>query len=151
MPSENPLRNGSFSLLLIFGLGFGLAAGLAGCSLSRADKLERKSDKIESRLVRERDKALTLRGTDAFASSSKIDHLTILRGTLSIANGALAAVPYVFKEPEQNLAYDVLDEVYGTIDWNIPLLPGDPAIKRMPAQFAGGRVNLLPEAQPQPR
>lgn len=117
-------------------------ATLGGCSLSRADKLERKADKIESHLVKERDKAVTLRATDAPAASTKLDHLTTLRGTLSIANGALAAVPYVFKGPEQDLAYDVLDEVYGTIDWNIPLLPGDQTMKAMPASFSNGRINL---------
>ena len=117
-------------------------ASLGGCALSRAEKLERKADTIESRLVNERDKAVSNRVADAAASSAKLNHLTTLRGTLSIANGALAAVPYVFKEPEQNLAYDVLDEVYGTIDWNIPLLPGDQTMKAMPASFSNGRINL---------
>ncbi len=113
-----------------------------GCTLTRAQKLERKAERIESSLVKERDKAVALRATDALGSSAKLDHLTTLRGTLSVANGALAAVPYVFKDPERDLAYDVLDEVYGTIEWNIPLLPGDSSMRAMPTQFTNGRINL---------
>ncbi len=130
--------------VLVLGCGLALLFS-GGCALSRADKLERKADKIESRLVQERDEALSVRAADAGAYSTKMNHLTTLRSTLSIANGALAAVPYVFKGPEENLAYDVLDEVYGTIDWNIPLLPNDPGIKVLPKEFSGGRINLSPD------
>jgi hypothetical protein len=42
---------------------------------------------------------------------------------------------------DRDLALDVMDEVYDTIDWNIPLGPDDPK-RPYPAQWSGNTLKL---------
>jgi hypothetical protein len=90
-----------------------------GCAKSCVDQLRDQSVLVERRLTSERDSAVA----QGAAGSAKISHLTTLRTALSVANISLAAVPVVLPEaPQRDVAYSVLDEVYKTIDWNIPIV-----------------------------
>lgn len=115
---------------------------LSGCAVTREQQLARKAEKVESSLKTEQRRLLAL---DAAAAERqwRLEHLSSLRYTLSAANVARGAVPYIVEEPQRPMAWDVLDEVYGTIDWNIPLGPGDPK-RPLPSQFSGGKLNLTP-------
>lgn len=121
-----------------------LAAGLiallgviSGCGQSRAAQLRDVAAGIERRLTSERDVTFASMG-DKGARSEKISHLTTLRTALSVANVSLVAVPIVLPETGQrDVAYGVLQEVYATIDWNIPIV--DQSGQRMlPALFSPG-------------
>ncbi len=109
-----------------------------GCQTSRLDKLRSKSDKVESSLKKERNRVLTAKPQD---SNGRIAHLSSLHNTKSMADIALAAVPLVIPSDQRDVAYDVLDEAYDTIDWNIPLGPSDPK-RAMPAQLQGSLLRL---------
>lgn len=117
---------------------------LGGCKLTRHDELKTESRRVAERLRAEQSVALS---AGASTRAQKLEHLTSLRYTLSAANVALASVPRVVPEDDRPLAYDVLEEVYSTIDWNIPLMPGD-ELRVLPSQFAGGRLDL--SAAPEP-
>jgi hypothetical protein len=112
---------------------------LGGCALSRYDQLQRKSDKVESALKSEQRRVLDLSAD--FNRQVRLDHLSDLRLSLSATDIGLSTVKYAVPAEEQNLAYDVIEQVYDTIDWNIPLGP-DQAKRPMPAQFTNGRLNL---------
>jgi hypothetical protein len=112
---------------------------LVGCAQSRAQQLRSKSDRVASQLQGEQRRVLALTGEST--RQARLDHLTQLRATLSAANIGLGTVPYLLQEPERPVAYDVLDEVYETIAWNIPLGPDQPQ-KSLPSAFAGGTLNL---------
>lgn len=113
---------------------------VSGCALSRQGQLERKSERIESHLKGEQARVLKMSADDG-ERGARLDHLTQLRWTLSAANIGLAAVPRVVAEPQRDLAYDVLEEAYDTIDWNIPLGPGDTK-RALPSRFSGGVLKL---------
>jgi hypothetical protein len=102
---------------------------LTGCA-SRYDQLRAKSDRVESALVAERDRQSA---SDATDRDARLSHLSKLRATLSAANVGLNTTRYIPKE-QREVAYDILDEVYGTIEWNIPLGPSDNK-KPLPSNF----------------
>jgi hypothetical protein len=120
-----------------------LVASLAmtGCSLTRYDRLVAKADKVESNLKSEQRKALTLDQASP-ERAAKLDHLTGLRNQLSAANVGLSTVRHALPADKKDIGYDVLDQVYDTIDWNIPLAPTDPAKKPLPSAFSGGVLKL---------
>jgi hypothetical protein len=118
-----------------------VCAALGACSTGRLAKLERKADRVESSLLAERKRVLTMAPADP-GRAARLDHLSQLRGSLSAANVARGTVPYLIQEPQRPIAYDVLEEVYSTIEWNIPLGPNDPARKMMPTQFSGNTLML---------
>jgi hypothetical protein len=117
-------------------------AGLlsASCATSRLAQLEKTARGVESHLIKERGRVLAMPAGDA-TRPVRLDHLTQLRATLSAANIGLGTVPYLLEEAQRPMAYDVLEEVYATIDWNIPLGPDQPK-KQLPAQFMGNTLNL---------
>lgn len=117
-----------------------------GCAFTRQQQLEARAETINGKLVAERSRVLALPAADA-ERPVRIDHLTNLKLTLSAANIALGSVPRVVPEDQRPLAYDILQEVYGTIDWNIPLGPGD-AKKPLPAGWVGNSLQLAPTTQP---
>lgn len=114
---------------------------LPGCAVSRHQEVKALSRRVEGRLKQEQ--AVALAGSPATPQlrQQKLEHLSGLRLTLSAANVALGTVPRMVPEPQRPVAYDVLEEVYATIDWNIPLLPGE-GLRGMPAGFDGGVLNL---------
>lgn len=112
---------------------------LGGCALSRYEQLQRKSDKVESALKSEQKRVLNLNADPT--RQARLDHLSDLRLSLSATDIGLSTVKYAVPAEEQNLAYDVIEQVYDTIDWNIPLGP-DQAKRPMPAQFSNGKLNL---------
>jgi hypothetical protein len=115
-----------------------LTVTLTGCA-SRYDQLRTKSGRVESALIAERTKVST---TDATDRSARLSHLSDLRATLSAANVGLGATRYIPKE-QREVAYDILDEVYGTIEWNIPLGPTDKK-KSLPSSFSpDGTLRLI--------
>ena len=107
-----------------------LALTLPACA-SRYDQLRAKSDRVESALVAERTK---VSAADASDRSARLSHLSELRTTLSAANVGLGATRYIPKE-QRDVAYDILEEVYGTIEWNIPQGPSDKK-KSLPSSFS---------------
>jgi hypothetical protein len=112
---------------------------LVGCATGRLAKLERKADRVESALLREQRKVVASAETNRQA---RLDHLTQLRATLSAANVGRGIVPHAIPPEQRDVAYDVLDEVYDTIEWNIPLGPGDAQMRALPSQFQGGVLRL---------
>lgn len=112
------------------------AALLCGCATSRQAQLERRADRLENDLKGEQSKALSLAPPD----QARLDYLTSLRTQLSLANVARGAVPHTIPEDQQPIAWDILDEVYGTLEWNVPLSPSQ--ARPLPAAFAGGKLNL---------
>jgi hypothetical protein len=123
----------------------------SGCAQTRAEKLADKASGVGHALIHERDRVLAL---DAVPErSARLDHLSTLRLELSAANISRAAAPRLLEPQDVETAYDVLDEVYSTIDWNIPLAPGDAASKPFPALFGPAGLNFeglraRPRAQP---
>lgn len=117
-----------------------LAAALlitTGCATTRLDQLRNKADRVETALKAEQSKVLSQSDRER---QQRLTHLSTLRGTLSAANVGLGAARYL-PEEDRELAYDVLDEVYGTIDWNIPLGSGQP-LRPLPSQFSNGVLKL---------
>ena len=112
---------------------------LAGCALTREDQLRHKADRVESMLVKERDTALSA-PPDSPDRRAKLEHLTDLRTELSAANLGITAAKYL-PEDKRDSAYDVIEQVYETIEWNIPLAPGERQ-KPMPKQFSGGKFEF---------
>ncbi|MBU6412942.1 MAG: hypothetical protein KGS45_05670 [Planctomycetes bacterium] len=116
-----------------------MASLMGGCALSRYDQLQRKSDKVESALKSEQKRVLDLNADST--RQARLDHLSDLRLSLSATDIGLSTVKYAVPVDEQDLAYDVIEQVYDTIDWNIPLGPTE-AKRPMPAQFTNGKLNL---------
>lgn len=127
----------SFRLLHIVVALAGLLS-LAACAMSRVDQLHNKADKVESSLKKEQSRVLALNSADR---SARLDHLNSLRATLSAANVGLGAVPHLIEPAQRDVAYDVIEEVYDTIDWNIPLGPTETK-RALPLQFNNGKLNL---------
>lgn len=117
-----------------------LIAMLGGCAASRYDQLRSKSAKIDTALTRERDRAVAL-PAESPVRAQRIEHLSRLRNELSAVNLGLTGVRRAMPDDMRDVAYDVLEQAYDTINWNIPLGPGD-ALKPMPSQFSGGVLKL---------
>lgn len=113
---------------------------LSACASSREMMLRRKADRVETQLKGEQKRVLSLPSEDG-SRPARLSHLDELRTTLSAANVALGTVSDYVPKPYRGTAYDVLDEVYGTIEWNIPLGPTDMR-KPLPRQFQGGVLKL---------
>ncbi|MFZ4574983.1 MAG: hypothetical protein ACOYN0_11335 [Phycisphaerales bacterium] len=113
---------------------------LVGCATSRADKLEAKSERVERALLDEQRRVVA--GADA-NRRARLDYLSQLRAMLSAANISLGVIPHTVPEQERGIAYDVLDEAYDTIQWNIPLGPEDQK-RSLPAGFGSGGLQLSP-------
>lgn len=111
---------------------------LGGCAASRVDQLHRKADRVEASLKGEQRRILSL---DTADRAQRLDHLSSLRATLSAANVGLGAVPHLVEPSQRDVAYDVLEEVYDTIEWNIPLGPGDRQ-RPLPSRFSNGVLKL---------
>jgi len=112
---------------------------LSACA-SRYDELKSESYRVETALTKEQSLVLN---TDKYANDrqQRLDYLSQLRTTLSAANIGLSTVRYVVPADKQPIAYDVIQEVYGTIKWNIPLGPSDPK-KQLPALFKNNQLNI---------
>lgn len=110
------------------------------CCASRYDQLKTESARVENSLVKEQRLVLD---SDKYAADrqQRLDYLSQLRTTLSAANIGLSTIKYVVPADKQPIAYDVLDEVYGTIKWNIPLGPTEPK-KQLPALFKNNSLNI---------
>ena len=93
------------------------------------------SKRVGANLRAEQHVALSNSATTAEERQQRLEHLTSLRYVLSSANIALGTVPRVVDRAQRPLVYDVLEEVYSTIDWNIPLGAGD-AMRPLPMGFA---------------
>jgi hypothetical protein len=112
---------------------------LPGCTPSRYDELRAHSARVQTALESERDGALARPAGPE--TDRKIDHLSALRGTLTIADLGLAATRRLLPEADRPLAYDALEQAYDTIEWNIPLLPGQ-GTRAMPDAFSGGAFDI---------
>jgi hypothetical protein len=130
----------TFLVCVVFVCLFPLAM-LSGCTSSRLGQLEKKAGRVEKQLLSERSRVLGMESA-SMERSARMDHLSQLRMTLSAANVGRGTIPLLVEEAQRPVAYDVIDEVYSTIEWNIPLLPTDPARKQMPASFAGNMLRL---------
>lgn len=127
------------------------ALPLTGCTLSRAEQLARQSDRVETKLLRERDR-VTAAAASSPDAGARLSHLTDLRTQLTVADAARKLAPRLLQEPDQiDAAYDVLEEVYSTIDWNIPLLPGDRSRKTLPSVFGPSGLDFSRLAAPAAR
>lgn len=118
-------------------------ASLTGCAVSRVDQLRAKAGKVSDELSAEQRRVLAMPAS--LERDQRLDRLTGLKAALSAANISLGAVPHVVAPPQRDVAYDVLQEAYETIRWNIPLDPSQPQ-RPMPAGFQGGTLQL--EQQP---
>lgn len=115
------------------------AAALPGCATSRYDQLRARSNHVGKRLSDEQQTVLA-QPPEALRQQ-RLDHLTTLHYTHSAADIALGSVRHVVPKEQHDLAYDVIDEVYDSIEWNIPLIPGD-TLRPLPAAFSGNTLNL---------
>jgi hypothetical protein len=103
-----------------FGLGACATKPTEGYSLG---SLRQRSSSVERKLLSARDFAVDTLPADERGASIK--HLSTLRFVLSAANISLIAVDsQLTKSEHRQVAYAVLDETLGTIEWNIPILPG---------------------------
>lgn len=105
---------------------------LTGCSVSRKQELQRLSNRVEKDLKAEREAVLDRPSTDP-ERGTRLGHLTNLKTTHALADVGLSSASRVLQGNDLELAYDVLEEVYGVIDWNIPLLPSES--KPLPTMF----------------
>ncbi|MFO0856839.1 MAG: hypothetical protein U0640_05705 [Phycisphaerales bacterium] len=128
-----------FHRVVVCGAVVGIVSALGGCQVTRLQKLHAKSDKVERNLVKERDRVLKTDKSDE--RQPRLAHLSSLHGTLSLTNVALGTIPLIVPADQRDVAYDVIDEAYDTIDWNIPLGPND-AKKPMPMQLQGSALRL---------
>ena len=128
-----------FHRVVVCGAVVGVVSSLGGCQVTRLQKLHAKSDKVERNLVKERDRVLKTDKSDE--RQPRLAHLSSLHGTLSLTNVALGTIPLIVPADQRDVAYDVIDEAYDTIDLNIPLGPND-AKKPMPMQLQGSALRL---------
>jgi hypothetical protein len=125
-------------LVTVF-MALGVVSQLVGCAVSRYDELKSMSGRVEKSLRSEQRRVVGL--ADDPSRGARLDHLSQLKYTLSAANVGLGAIPYAIEEAQRPIAYDVIEEVYSTIEWNIPLGPTD-AKKPLPRQFSTGTLKL---------
>ncbi len=128
-----------FHRVAVCGAVVGLVSTFGGCQVTRLQKLHAKADKVERNLVKERDRVL--RTDKSEERQPRLSHLSSLHGTLSLTNVALGTVPLLVPGDQRGLAYDIIDEAYDTIEWNIPLGPND-VKKPMPMQLQGSALRL---------
>lgn len=138
LPGTQPARRGWPVLMLLAVLAASFTLG--GCSVSRYGQLKEKASDVESSLRSEQRRVVALPAGEV-ERSARLDHLTNLRAMLSAANIGLGATRYAVPEDKRDLAYDILDEAYGTIEWNIPLGPTEPK-RAMPTRFNNGVLRL---------
>jgi hypothetical protein len=112
----------------------------AGCEQSRQAKLEKRGEAVRASLVKERDRVLALPSTSP-ERAGRLAHLEGLHHTLSAANIGLGTMPVFLDEQQRGVGYDVIEEVFATIEWNTPLGPGD-AMRPLPAGFANNTLRL---------
>ncbi|MCU0688306.1 MAG: hypothetical protein MUE97_00975 [Phycisphaerales bacterium] len=102
--------------------------GLGACATKPVEQhslrsLRDRSARVERSLLQARETAV-YKDSEGERSAS-LKHLSTLRFVLSAANISLIAVDSQLTKPEhRQVAYAVLDETLGTIEWNIPILPG---------------------------
>ncbi len=111
---------------------------LPACNTSRYGQLRARSADVKNALEAERDQVLSAAEPNA---RQRLDHLTSLRYTLTAADLGLAATRRVLPERDRPLAYDTLEQAYDTIEWNIPLLPGE-GTRPMPVGFTGAGFDI---------
>jgi hypothetical protein len=114
---------------------------LGGCKTTRQQDLRDLSRSVGEQLKGEQGRALALAPADP-VRGPRLSQLDTMRYTWSAANIALSSAPRFFDGPERELAFDVLEEVYGAIEWNLPKGPGDPGARLLPAGFVGNRLDL---------
>jgi hypothetical protein len=114
---------------------------IGGCEATRQQQLEHSADQLRDQLIAERDRVLSSYPTTNAERSPRLDHLSSLNYTLSAANVALGIIPRAVPEADRPIAYDVIEEVHSTIEWNIPLGPGD-AKRPLPTLFQGNQLNI---------
>lgn len=123
------LRPGTPARWLLVPALAALTLALGACA-SRYDQLRSKSSRVESALLAERSR---VNASEAPDRDARLGHLSELRTTLSAANVGLGATRYMPSD-QRDLAFDVLDEVYSAIEWNIPLGPEE-AKRSLPLSF----------------
>ena len=123
--------------ILLFGA---FLSGLLGCAQSRHDQLRGISSRVEKELRTEQREVLAMTGSEQLRSQ-RLDHLGSLRNTHAAADIALASVPRLLDGDNRLMAYDILEEVYGVIEWNIPLLPGE-GTKPLPNAFSSNGLDF---------
>jgi hypothetical protein len=112
----------------------------SGCAVSREQQLRKRGESVRAGLIKERNRVAALPSTEP-ERSPRLAHLEGLHTTLSAANVGVGAVGMFSSQAQRDLAYDVIEEVYATIEWNTPLGPAD-AKRALPAGFAGNRFML---------
>ncbi len=135
-------------VMAVSSLALSVLIVLGGCSQTRAEKLADRAEDVEGALVHERDRVLEL--SPGAERSTRLDHLRNLNLQLRAANISRAAAPMLLEGQQVDLAYDVLDEVYGTINWNIPLAGDDAQKRSLPSLFEQtgldfDRLRAMPE------
>lgn len=120
----------------------GVSGGLSGCAKSKLEMVRDKADSVESTLKKEHKRVLAM-GPEQTDRRARLDHLNEMQYSLRAANVGLATIPWLpfDAEKDRELALDVMDEVYDTIDWNIPLGPSDPK-RAFPTQWSGNALKL---------
>lgn len=113
---------------------------LTGCAATREMSLKARADAVEASLRKEQQRVLALPESDA-TRSARLDHLNILRETLMGVNVARGVVRDTVPSQFKDVAYDAIEEAYSTIEWNMPLGPGD-AKGTMPSQWTGSTMNF---------
>ncbi|HRJ50301.1 MAG: hypothetical protein KF787_11805 [Phycisphaeraceae bacterium] len=112
---------------------------LAGCSVSREQRLRDRSVRISDTLSRERQRILES-DVASDVRASRLDHFNSLKASLTAVNLALGSVNRL-PVHGRDMAYDVIEVAYDTIEWNIPLGPGDRP-RPMPDGLADGKLRL---------
>lgn len=125
-----------------------MSSSLGGCAQSRQAKLKQRGESVRASLLSERDRVAKLPTADS-ERAARLGHLQGLHNTLSAANVGLGIVPMFTAEAQRAIAYDVIEEVYATIEWNTPLGPADPK-RAMPAVFAGNQFQFNQFGAPNP-
>lgn len=113
---------------------------LGGCAMSREDRLRDRADKIEDKLIDERDRVVALPAADP-DRAPRLSNLNSLKTSLSAVNIGLGSAKYL-PENRRDVAYDIIEEAYSTIEWNIPLKAGDAGRRPMPEGFVNGKLDL---------
>ena len=116
---------------------------LPACTTSRYGQLRARSANVKEALEAERDEVLIkvaapegYRGLD-----ERLDHLSALRNSLTVVDLGLAATRRLLPEADRPLAYDTIEQAYDTIEWNIPLPPGQ-GTRPLPPAFTGGGFDI---------
>jgi hypothetical protein len=118
--------------------------------MTRADQLRAKAGRVGDELTSE--KRRVLESPPGAERDQRLDRLTGLRTALSATNISLGAVPRLVAPENRDIAYDLIEEAYETIRWNIPLGPNEPQrpmpARLLPAQPGLEGVRRRPDADP---